>query len=130
MCCSARAFSGSLVSTMRMTLQCANRGQAEPRSALEKFHGMTGKECGEFSHRVSAGWQTVNNHEVIPYETSLVYVRPLTEEEIVTGPRATASLTTLSTLLRSSARPPDHQPSTKGSRVAPVSSTHTVLVCR
>ena len=53
--------------------------------ALEKFRGMTGKECSDFSHRASAGWQTVNNQEVIPYETSLVYTRPLTEEEIAWG---------------------------------------------
>ena len=50
--------------------------------ALEKFHGMTGKECSEFSHRASAGWQTVNKGEVIPYETSLVSMRPLTEDDI------------------------------------------------
>lgn len=50
--------------------------------ALEKFRGMTGKECSDFSHRASAGWQTVNHHEVIPYETSLVSMRPLTEEDI------------------------------------------------
>ncbi len=50
--------------------------------ALEKFHGMTGKECSDLSHRASAGWQTVNQGEVIPYETSLVSMRPLTEEDI------------------------------------------------
>ena len=53
--------------------------------ALERFHGMTGKECSDFSHRASAGWQTVNHHEVIPYETSLVSMRPLTEEDIAWG---------------------------------------------
>lgn len=53
--------------------------------ALEKFHGMTGKECSDFSHRASAGWQTVKYHEIIPYETALVYTRPLTEEDIAWG---------------------------------------------
>lgn len=53
--------------------------------ALEKFRGMTGKECSDFSHRASAGWQTVNYHEIIPYETALVYTRPLTDEDIAWG---------------------------------------------
>ena len=50
--------------------------------ALKKFYGMTGKQCSDFSHQASAGWQTVNIKEVIPYETSLVSTRPLTEEEL------------------------------------------------
>ena len=50
--------------------------------ALKRFHGMTGKECSDFSHRASAGWQTVKDHEVIPYETSLVSTRPPTEDDI------------------------------------------------
>ena len=52
------------------------------KRALKKFHGMTGKECSDFSHRASAGWQTVKIKEVIPYETSLVSTRPLTEAEL------------------------------------------------
>ena len=53
--------------------------------ALSKFHGMTGKQCSAFSHRASAGWQTVNKGEIIPYETSLVYTRPLTDAELAWG---------------------------------------------
>ena len=49
--------------------------------SLKKFHGMTGKECSDFSHRASAGWQTVKQGHIIPYETSLVDTRPLTEAD-------------------------------------------------
>ncbi len=49
---------------------------------LQKFHGMTGKECSDFSHRASAGWQTVNIKEVIPYETSIISTRPPSEADL------------------------------------------------
>lgn len=54
-------------------------------SALSKFRGMTGNECSDFSHRASAGWQTVGEKEIIPYETSFVDTRPLTEEDRAWG---------------------------------------------
>lgn len=50
--------------------------------ALERFHGMTGKECSDFSHRASAGWQTVNKGEVIPYETSIIDTSPPSEADL------------------------------------------------
>ena len=50
--------------------------------ALSKFRGMTGKECSDFSHRASAGWQTVNKGEIIPYETSLVDTRPPSQADL------------------------------------------------
>ena len=54
-------------------------------SAVSKFRGMTGNECSDFSHRASAGWQTVGEKEIIPYETSFVDTRPLTEEDRAWG---------------------------------------------
>ncbi len=54
-------------------------------SALSKFHGMTGKQCSDFSHCASAGWQTVGEKEIIPYETAFVDTRPLTESERAWG---------------------------------------------
>ena len=48
--------------------------------ALDKFHGMTGRECSEFSHWASVGWRAVDFEQVIPYETSIIDPRPLTEE--------------------------------------------------
>ena len=50
--------------------------------ALKKFHGMTGKECSDFSHRASAGWQTVEQGHVIPYETSIIDTRPPSEADL------------------------------------------------
>ena len=52
---------------------------------LEKFHGWTGKTASEFSHRASAGWQTVADRQIIPYETSIVDTRPLTTGERAWG---------------------------------------------
>ena len=54
-------------------------------SALRKFRGMTGNECSDFSHRASAGWQTVGETEIIPYETSFVDTRHLTEADRAWG---------------------------------------------
>lgn len=54
-------------------------------SAVSKFRGMTGKQCSDFSHRASAGWQTVGEKEIIPYETSFVDTRPLTEADRTWG---------------------------------------------
>ena len=53
--------------------------------ALGKFRGMTGKQCSDFSHRASAGWQTVGKKEIIPYETSFVDTRPLTDADRAWG---------------------------------------------
>ena len=50
--------------------------------ALKKFHGMTGKECSDFSHRASAGWQTVKQGQIIPYETSIIDTRPPSEAHL------------------------------------------------
>ncbi len=49
--------------------------------ACTKFHGMTGCECSEFSHRVSVGWRAVEMTQIIPYETSIISTRPLTAED-------------------------------------------------
>ena len=54
-------------------------------SAVSKFRGMTGRQCSDFSHSVSAGWQTVGEKEIIPYETSFVDTRPLTEADRAWG---------------------------------------------
>ena len=49
--------------------------------ALAKFRGMTGRECSEFSHWASVGWRAVEMEQVIPYETSIIDPRPLTDED-------------------------------------------------
>ena len=54
-------------------------------SAVSKFRGMTGKQCSDFSHRASAGWQTVGEKEIVPYETSFVDTRHLTEADRAWG---------------------------------------------
>lgn len=53
--------------------------------ALAKFHGMTGRECSEFSHWASVGWRAVEMEQVIPYETSIIDPRPLTDEDRARG---------------------------------------------
>ena len=53
--------------------------------AVTKFRGMTGKQCSDFSHRASAGWQTVGEKEIIPYETSFVDTRPLSDADRAWG---------------------------------------------
>ncbi|WP_420621461.1 Panacea domain-containing protein [Candidatus Poriferisodalis sp.] len=53
--------------------------------ALDKFRGMTGGECSEFSHWASVGWRAVDFEQVIPYETSIIDPRPLTEEARARG---------------------------------------------
>ena len=48
--------------------------------ALEQFRGSTAAQCRDFSCRESFGWNAVDDNDVIPYGTALVYSRPLTEE--------------------------------------------------
>ena len=49
--------------------------------SLAKFRGWSGNKCSEFSHRVSAGWQSVDDGQIIPYETALVDTRPVTDDD-------------------------------------------------
>lgn len=49
--------------------------------AAKRFRGMSGSECSDFSHRASAGWRAVELEQVIPYETSIIDPRPLTEAD-------------------------------------------------
>ena len=50
--------------------------------ALKRFHGMTGRECSDFSHHASAGWQTVKQGQIIPYETSIIDTRTPSEADL------------------------------------------------
>ena len=49
--------------------------------SLAKFRGWSGNKCSEFSHRVSGGWQSVEDGQIIPYETALVDTRPVTDDD-------------------------------------------------
>ena len=46
---------------------------------------MTGRECSDFSHQASVGWRAVEMEQVIPYETSIIDPRPLTEADRAWG---------------------------------------------
>ena len=50
--------------------------------ALRRFRGMTGKECSDFSYSASAGWQTVKQGQIIPYETCLIDTTPPSEADL------------------------------------------------
>ena len=45
--------------------------------AIERFRGLSGSKVSEISHRESAGWQSVKNGEIIPYETAMIDTSPV-----------------------------------------------------
>lgn len=53
--------------------------------AAERFRGMSGRECSDFSHQASVGWRAVEMEQVIPYETSIIDPRPLTDADRAWG---------------------------------------------
>ena len=61
-------------------------------AVLELFRGFDASTISAISHRVSAGWNLVDEGEEIPYETALISTSPAPPEALKLGHEVAARL--------------------------------------